>query len=163
MPNSPLSLRGRPLEDDASLLLRYTGGTRGILHASQVCAGEENGLAIKIYGSKASLAWEQERSNELVVKYPDAPRRIYRDGNDYLDAAVKRFTRIPAGHPEGFIEAFANIYREVARAIEAVLDRKPLPADCDFPTIDDGVAGMAFIETAVASARAGGAWTRLVA
>lgn len=151
-------VEGRRLEDDASLLLRYKGGAKGVLFASQVSTGEENALAIRIYGSKASLEWRQEEPNELIVKYPDAPRQIYRSGNDYLSETVKRFVRIPAGHPEGFIEAFANIYREVARAIEAVAEGRAIPSDCDFPTIDDGVTGMAFLATAMESAKAGGAW-----
>lgn len=151
-------VEGRRLEDDASLLLHYKGGARGVLLASQVSTGEENALAIRIYGSKASLEWRQEEPNELIVKYPDAPRQIYRSGNDYLSETVKRFVRIPAGHPEGFIEAFANIYREVARAIEAVAEGRAIPSDCDFPMIDDGVTGMAFLATAMESAKAGGAW-----
>ena len=92
------------------------------------------------------------------MKQPDAPRVVYRSGNDYLCDSAKRFVRVPAGHPEGFIEAFANIYLEVARAVRAVLDGEPIPPDCDFPTIDDGVSGMAFLATAVESAKAGGAW-----
>ncbi len=151
-------VEGRRLEDDASLLLRYKGGAKGVLHASQVCAGEENALALRVYGSKASLEWQQEAPNELMVKYPEAPRRVYRPGNEYLSESAKRFVRIPAGHPEGFLEAFANIYREVARAIEAVAEGRPIPSDCDFPTIDDGVTGMAFLATAVESAKAGGVW-----
>lgn len=154
-------VEGRRLEDDASLLLRYRGGAKGILQASQICAGEENGLAIKIFGSEASLAWRQESPNELILKYPDAPSRIYRPGTEDLENAASRFIRLPAGHPEGFIEAFANIYREVARALHALRQGKEIPQDCDFPTIDDGVSGMVFLETAVASARASGAWTRL--
>ena len=137
-------MKGRQLEDDANLLIRYKGGAKGVLYASQICAGEENTLRIRVYGSKASLEWHQEDPNELVVKYSDAPRRIYRRANEYLSEFTKRFTRIPAGHPEAFIEAFANIYLEVARAIEAVLDGQPVPPDCDFPTVDDGVNGMAF-------------------
>ena len=154
-------VKGRQLEDDANLLIRYKEGAKGVLYASQVCIGEENTLRIRVYGSKASLEWHQEDPNELVVKYSDAPRRIYRRGNDYLSDFTKRFTRVPAGHPEAFIEAFANIYLEVARAIEAVLDGQPVPSDCDFPTVDDGVNGMAFIATAVKSAKAGGVWTKL--
>ncbi len=101
------------------------------------------------------------RANELIVKYPAAPRRVYRSGNEYLSESAKRFVRIPAGHPEGFLEAFANIYREVARAIEALAEEKPIPSDCDFSTIDDGVTGMALLETAVESAKAGGVWRSL--
>ena len=151
-------VEGRRLEDDASLLLRYRGGAKGILHASQICAGEENALALKVYGSKASLEWRQEEPNELMVKYPEAQRHIYRPGSTYLSDSVKRFVRLPAGHPEGFVGAFANVYLEVARAIRAMSDGKLIPPDCDFSTIDDGVAGMAFLATAVESAKAGGVW-----
>lgn len=154
-------VEGRRLEDDASLLLRYKGGARGLLHASQVCAGEENALGIRIYGSKASLAWQQEEPNELILKNSTGPRRIYCCGNPSLDDSAKRFFRIPAGHPEGFIEAFANIYREIARAIHAVSDGEPVPPESDFATIDDGIAGMAFLAAAVASAKAGAAWRSL--
>lgn len=154
-------VEGRRLEDDANMLIRYKGNARGILYASQISAGEENSLTIRVYGAKASLEWHQEYPNELIVKYPDAPRRIFRRGNAYLSDSAKRFTRLPSGHPEAFIEAFANIYLEAARAIEAEVDGRPIPTDLDFPTVDDGVEGMAFIAAAVASAHAGGAWTKV--
>jgi predicted dehydrogenase len=153
---------GRRLDDDASVLLRYKGGAKGVLHASQVSAGEENGLQIEVSGSKASLAWRQERPNELRLTYPDAPWRIHRSGNKGMANSAARFLRLPAGHPEGFIEAFANIYREIVRAIHAMANGEPSPHQCDFPTVDDGVAGMAFLEAAVQSAKAGGAWRSLL-
>ena len=153
---------GRRLEDDGNLLLRYQGGARGVLYASQVSVGEENNLTIRVYGTKASLEWHQEHPNELTVKYPDAPRQIYRRGNGYVSDIAKRFTRLPFGHPEAFIEAFANIYLEAARAIEAVKEGKSIPADVDYPTVEDGVLGMAFIATAVASAKNGSTWTKFV-
>jgi predicted dehydrogenase len=153
-------VEGRSLEDDGNLLIRYQGGVRGILHASQVSAGEENNLSIRVYGTKASLEWRQEHPNELIVKYPDAPRRICRRGNGYLSETAKRFTRLPPGHPEGFIEAFANIYLEAARAIEAEVEGRPVPSDVDFPNVEDGVLGMAFIDAAVKSANAGATWTK---
>jgi predicted dehydrogenase len=156
-------VEGRKLEDDANLLIRYKGGAKGVLYASQISAGEENSLRVRVYGSRASLEWYQEDPNRLFVKYPDAPRRVYRAGNEYLSDSAKRFGRIPAGHPEAFLEAFANIYLEAARAIEAVLDGQPVPPDSDFPTVDSGVEGMAFIATAVKSAKAGGVWTKMVA
>jgi predicted dehydrogenase len=156
-------VEGRRLEDDGNLLLHYRGGARGVLYASQISAGEENNLTIRVYGTKASLEWHQEHPNELIVKYQDAPAQILRRGNSYLSDAAKRFTRLPAGHPEAFIEAFANIYREAARAVEAEVAGQPVPADVDFPTVDDGVTGMAFIETAVKSAKAGATWTKFVA
>jgi predicted dehydrogenase len=154
---------GRKLEDDANLLLRYKGGAKGVLYASQISAGDENTLRIRVYGTKAALEWHQEDPNDLIVKYQEAPRRIYRRGNEYLSDFTKRFVRIPSGHPEAFIEAFANIYLEAARAMEATLDGKAVPADCDFPTVNDGVDGMAFLATAVQSAKAGAAWTKMVA
>jgi predicted dehydrogenase len=156
-------VKGRQLEDDANLLIRYKGGAKGVLCASQISVGEENNLSIRVYGSKASLEWRQEDPNDLVVRYGDKPRRVYRRGNEYVSAVAKRFTRLPFGHPEAFIEAFANIYVEAARAIEAEVNRQPIPPDCDFPTVDDGVEGMAFIATAVESAKGGGVWTRMAA
>ena len=154
-------VEGRQLEDDGNLLLRYRGGARGVLYASQVSAGEENNLSLRVYGTKASLEWRQEDPNELIVKYPDAPRQVLRRGNGYLGEAAKRATRVPAGHPEAFIEAFANVYQEAARAIRAEVDGQPVPEGLDFPTIDDGVEGMAFIAAAVQSAKGGGIWTKM--
>jgi predicted dehydrogenase len=155
-------VKGRQLEDDANLLVRYKGGAKGVLSASQILVGEENDLSIRVYGTKASLEWHQEDPNELMVKHADKPRRTYRRGNEYVSDTAKRFTRLPSGHPEAFIEAFANIYVEAARAIEAEVDGRAIPGDCDFPTVDDGVEGMAFIATAVQSAKAGCVWTRMV-
>lgn len=154
-------VEGRRLEDDGNLLIHYKGGSRGVLFASQISAGEENNLTVRVYGTKASLEWHQEHPNELIVKYPDAPRRTFRRGNEYLSGVAKRFTRVPAGHPEAFLEAFANIYREGARAIECEINGMPLPDNLDFPNVNDGVEGMAFIETAVLSAKKGGAWTKM--
>jgi predicted dehydrogenase len=156
-------VEGRRLEDDGNLLLRFKGGARGVLYASQVSAGEENNLAIRVYGSKASLEWHQEDPNDLVVKYPDAPRQVFRRGNAYLSDAAKRFTRLPSGHPEAFIEAFANVYREVARAIRAEVNGQPMPEGLEFPTVEDGVEGMAFIAAAVQSAKGGAVWTKMQA
>ena len=156
-------VEGRRLEDDGNMLLRYKGGARGVLYASQISAGEENNLVIRVYGTKGSLEWHQEHPNELVVKFQDAPRKTYRRGNSYVSDAAKKFTRLPFGHPEAFIEAFANIYLEAARAIEAEVMGQPSPEGLDFPTVDDGVEGMAFIATAVRSAKEGGAWTKMPA
>ena len=149
---------GRRLDDDGNLLLRFEGGARGVLHSSQIAVGEENKLSLRVYGSEASLEWQQEHPNELVVKYPDRPREILRRGNGYVGEDAQRVTRIPAGHPEGYLEAFANLYREAFRAIAAEVAGEPPPDDLDLPGIDDGVAGMAFIEAAVASARIGAVW-----
>jgi len=154
-------IEGRRLEDDGNLLLHYQGGARGVLYASQISAGEENDVNIRVYGTKASLEWHQEYPDNLIVKYPDAPRRIFRRGNGYVSDTAKRFTRLPSGHPEAFLEAFANIYGEAARAIEAEVSGQALPKDLDFPTVDDGVKGMAFITAAVQSAKNGGVWTKM--
>ena len=149
---------GRKLEDDANLLIRYHGGARGILHASQISCGEENNLNIRIYGTKGSLAWHQEHPNELKFVPKGEPARILRRGNNYVSDVAKKFTRLPFGHPEAFIEAFANIYLEAVAAIRASIEGRP-GGKFDFPTIDDGVHGMAFIETAVKSARSNTKWT----
>jgi predicted dehydrogenase len=154
-------VKGRRLEDDANMLVRFKGGAKGVLYASQISVGEENSLSIRVYGTKASLEWRQEDPNDLIVKYGEAPRRTYRRGNSYLSGVAQRFSRIPAGHPEGFIEGFANIYLEAARAIEAEVNGQAIPADCDFPTVKDGVEGMLFIATAVKSAKGGAVWARM--
>ena len=129
-----------------------------MLHSSQIAVGEENNLSLRVYGSEASLEWQQEHPNELIVKYQDRPREILRRGNGYVGEAAQAVTRIPAGHPEGYLEAFANLYREAFRAIAAEVAGEPLPDDLDLPGIEDGIAGMAFIEAAVASAQQGAVW-----
>jgi predicted dehydrogenase len=152
---------GRKLDDDGNVLLRFKGGAKGILHSSQISVGDENNLNIRVYGEKAGLEWKQEHPNQLFVKYPDKPTEIWGRGNGYLtSAAAKAATRIPAGHPEGYLEAFGNIYREAFRAIRAEVSGKALPKDLDFPTIDDGVEGMAFIETVVRSSKLGAKWVK---
>jgi predicted dehydrogenase len=151
---------GRRLDDDGNILVRFKGGAKGILHASQISVGEENNLNIRIYGEKAGLEWQQEHPNELLVKFPDQPKQTWRRGNGYVGDTAKKFTRIPAGHPEGYLEAFANIYQEAFRAIRAEVARKKMPSDLDFPTIDDGVEGMAFIDTVVKSSARGAKWLK---
>jgi len=152
---------GRQLDDDANILVRWEGGVKGVLHSSQISVGEENNLNIRIYGTDAGLEWHQEHPNELVVKYPDRPAEIWRRGNGYITGPAKAVARIPAGHPEGYLEAFGNLYRDAFRAIRAQVDGEPLPKDLDFPTITDGVEGMAFLETAVKSSNAGAKWRKM--
>ena len=152
---------GKRLEDDANLLVHYKGGARGIMHCSNISAGEENRLNIRAYGTHASLEWDQEHPNELIIKYPDAARRTLRRGNVYVSDVAKRLTRLIRGQPEGFIEAFANLYLEAAGAIKAEVFGLGILDDCDFPNVEDGVAGMAFVDTAVESATNGGAWTKM--
>jgi predicted dehydrogenase len=155
IPNSPLDV-------DGNCLIRYKGGARGVLYASQISNGEENNLNIRVYGAKAGLEWHQEHPDELIIKAADRPVQIWRRGNNYLSVAAREVTRTPFGHPEGFIEAFANIYLAAAEAIaDEVSGRKPRGSGYDFPTIDDGVTGMAFIETAVKSSKKGACWLKL--
>jgi predicted dehydrogenase len=152
---------GGALDDDGNCLLRFDGGAKGILYASQISNGEENNLVIRVYGTKAALEWHQEHPNELVIKTADRPVQIWRRGNTYLSPEARMATRLPSGHPEAFIEAFANVYCSAIQAIaDEVFGHKPPRAGYDFPTIDDGVRGMAFIETVVKSSRAQAKWTK---
>jgi predicted dehydrogenase len=153
-------VKGRKLDDDGNVLVRYKGGAKGVLHASQICVGDENNLNIRVYGTRSSLEWHQEHPNELIVKFPDAPRQVWRRGNGYVGKAAAQVTRIPAGHPEGYLEGFANIYREVFRGVSAEVEGRRVPRNLDFPTIADGVEGMAFIEAVVRSSRLGARWVR---
>ncbi len=155
---------GRPLDDDGNCLVRFSGGVKGILFASQISNGDENNLNIRVYGTKGGLEWHQENPNELVFKKADAPPITHRRGNSYLSEAAQGATRTPFAHPEGFIEAFANIYRAAATAIaDSVSGRNPPKGGYDFPSIDDGIAGMAFIETVVKSSQRGAKWTKFPA
>ena len=153
---------GRKLDDDGNMLVRYKGGAKGVFYASQISAGDENNLNVRIYGTDASLEWHQEHPNELTLKFADAPRQIHRRGNSYNGTECAANTRLPFGHPEAFIEAFANVYLAAAEAIaDEVQGNFPQPAGYDFPTVDDGVTGMAFIEAAVKSSQNNSAWTKL--
>lgn len=151
----------RRLDDNAHLMLRFESGARGMIWTSQVAPGNENGLRLRVYGDKGGLAWQQEQPNELVWSpLGQAPQRITRGGAGTLDAAA-RLTRIPAGHPEGYIEAFASVYTEIAAAILAGRNGKPVDPAVNFPTGEDGEAGVAFIDAAVRSSRAGAEWVNL--
>lgn len=155
---------GRPLDDDGNCLVRFSNGVKGILFASQISNGDENNLNIRVYGTKGGLEWHQENPNELVFKRADAPPVVHRRGNSYLSPAAQGATRTPFAHPEGFIEAFANVYRSAATAIaDAIVGRKPPKNGYDFPNIDDGVAGMAFIESVVKSSKQGAKWVKFPA
>jgi predicted dehydrogenase len=150
---------GRRLDDNAHVMLRYTGGARGMLWSSQVAPGNENALRVRVYGSKAGLAFSQENPNQLsFTPLGQTPRLITRGGAG-AGAAAARATRIPAGHPEGYLEGFAQLYRDVAEQIQARLQqRAPDPAACSVPTVEDGARGMKFIEAAVESSRDNGRW-----
>ena len=156
-------VKGRRLDDDGNCLLRFNNGARGVLHASQISIGEENNLAIWIYGEEKALEWHQEHPNYLYVKSPDGPVQVWRRGNEYVGAAspaAGRATRLPFGHPEAFFEAFANNYVNFADTVRARMTRtKPDPLALDFPNVDDGLRGMLFIETVLASTKSNRKWT----
>lgn len=150
---------GRKLDDDGNVLLRFDNGAKGVLHASQICNGEENNLNIRVYGEKGGIAWRQMEPNTLTVMYQDKPSTIYRTGWAGLEREAIAHTRIPAGHPEGYLEAFANIYRNLAFCIQARLSGEEVdPLYTDFPSIEDGLRGMNFVEKVVASK---GEWIKM--
>ena len=153
---------GRRLDDDGNILLRFSNGARGILYASQISAGEENALAIRVYGEKAGLEWHQMEPNSLKVKWLDKPMEILRTGVGDLYPEAQAHTRIPAGHPEGYLEAFANIYRNVAHCIRARIEGYQVdPVFEDFPKVDDGVRGMEFIYKAIESGNSDQKWINM--
>jgi predicted dehydrogenase len=152
---------GRPLDDDVQVLLRYPGGARGMLWASQVAVGNENALRLRVYGTEAGLEWAQEEPNRLWFTRLGQPRQLLTRGGAGANPSAARVTRVPAGHPEGYLEGFATIYAEAARAIRAARSGEAPPADVLYPTVRDGLAGMRFIAAAVASSEAGNVWTPL--
>ncbi len=156
---------GRKLDDDGNCLLRFDNGAHGLLHVSQIAAGEENNLAIWVYGEKKGLEWRQEDPNYLCVKSADGPVQVWKRGHAYVaqkSPAAARATRLPGGHPEAFLEAFANIYRNFADTLRArLLHQEPDALMLDFPNVDDGVRGMGFIESVIASAKSNRKWTRM--
>lgn len=156
-------VEGRALDDDGHVLLRFTEGATGVLTASQVMAGEENGLKIRVYGEDGGLEWAQQEPNTLLVKWLDKPTQIYRTGTGGLSSFAQHNTRTPGGHPEGYIEAFANLYRNFALTLSARIEGTTPSAEAmDFPSVEDGVRGMAFIETVVASSGSSEKWTDFV-
>jgi predicted dehydrogenase len=154
-------VKGRVLDDNVHVMLRFNGGAKGMLFASQVCPGNENGLKIRIYGTKGGLEWTQADPNYLWFTPFGEPKRLITRGGAGAGAAAGRVTRVPPGHPEGYLEGFANIYTEASRAIRAARAGKKLDKDVQFPGIKDGVDGMAFIEACVKSSKANAKWTRL--
>jgi predicted dehydrogenase len=153
---------GRLLDDDGNVLLHFENGAKGILHASQISAGEENNLNIRVYGEKGGLEWRQMEPNTLIVKWLDKPTQLYRTGGGQLYPEAQAHTRIPAGHPEGYLEAFANIYRNFALCIRARAEGKtPDPVYTDFPTVSDGVRGMQFIERVIGSGKSAKKWIKI--
>ncbi len=157
-------VKGRKLDDDGNVLLRFKGGAKGVLHSSQISVGEENNLNIRVYGEVGGIEWHQRYPNTMYVKWLDQPTQIYRTGLGYLGANAKAATRTPPAHPEGYLEAFANIYKNFASHIRARAEGRKLAKNdpaLDYPKIQDGVRGMAFIEAVVQSSRKNAAWTKL--
>lgn len=155
-------VEGRLLDDDGNILLHFDNGAKGVLHCSQISNGEENALNIRIYGEKGGLEWHQMEPNTLIHKTQEY-QHILRTGKGDLHESSLAHTRIPAGHPEGYLEAFASIYRNFARALRANLSGGDLgPYDLDFPTVDDGVRGMAFVETVVQSSTSDEKWFPMI-
>ncbi|MFC1498182.1 Gfo/Idh/MocA family protein [Verrucomicrobiota bacterium] len=158
-------IKGRKLDDDGNCLLRFNKGAKGVLHASQVSIGEENHLAVWVYGENCSLRWDQEHPNYLYVDRMNAPTEIWKRGNEYVgakSAAAARATRLPPGHPEAFLEAFANHYCNFADTIQASIERKkPDPLALDFPGVKEGVKGLQFIDAAVKSSKMNAKWVKL--
>jgi predicted dehydrogenase len=156
-------VEGRMLDDDGNVLLKFENGAAGVLMASQVAAGEENGIKIRVYGEKGGLEWAQHEPNTMLVKWLDQPTQIYRAGGNYADRLSSfaiHNARTPGGHPEGYLEAFANIYRNFALTLGAKMDgTEPTAEMLDFPGVEDGIRGMAFIDNVVLSAQSSEKWT----
>lgn len=150
---------GRRLDDDGAVLLKYDNGASGVLIATQVAAGEENNVKVRVYGDKGGLEWQQEDANTLLVKWADRPAEVWRAGSSYLSAAAAHNCRTPAGHPEGYLEAFANHYRNFALSVKAKLAGQQLKEEwMDFPGMREGIRGMAFIEQVIKSGKSEQKW-----
>jgi predicted dehydrogenase len=151
---------GRALDDDGNVLLRFDNGATGVLTASQVAAGEENALKIRVYGENGGIEWAQMEPNTLLVKWLDQPTQVYRAGMGYLGSYAKFNTRTPGGHPEGYLEAFGNLYRDFAITLSARIEGTTPPKEAlDFPSVEDGVRGMAFIDCLIRSNESKEKWT----
>jgi predicted dehydrogenase len=153
-------VEGRKLDDDGAVLLKFNNGSSGVLIASQIAAGDENNIKIRVYGEKGGIEWQQDIANTLLVKWQDRPAEIYRTGGGYVSSFASHNTRTPAGHPEGYLEAFANLYRNFALSIKADMEGKPADKESlDYPGIEEGVRGMAFVENVIASGKSDKKWT----
>src|SRR5436190_3130600 len=151
---------GRMLDDDGATFMKFNNGATGVLMATQIAAGEENCIKIRVYGEKGGLEWKQEDANTLLVKWLDKPDEIYRAGTGYVSSYASHNSRTPAGHPEGYLEAFANLYRNFSLTVRAKANgEKPKDEWLDFPGVDEGIRGMAFIENVVASGKSDKKWT----
>ncbi len=152
-------VEGRLLDDDGAALLKFNNGASGVLMATQIAAGAENNIKVRVFGEKGGLEWQQEDANSLLVKWLDRPAEIYRAGTGYADPFAKHNARTPAGHPEGYLEAFANLYRNFSATLRAHMNgEEPTPEMLDFPSVEEGVRGMAFIEHVIASGTSEKKW-----
>jgi predicted dehydrogenase len=151
------------LDDDGAAFLKFNNGATGVLMATQIAAGEENCIKIRVYCEKGGLEWKQEDANTLLVKWLDKPTEIYRAGTGYASSYASHNSRTPAGHPEGYLEAFANLYRNFSLTVRAKMNgEKPKEEWLDFPGVEEGIRGMAFIENVVASGKSDNKWTNFV-
>jgi predicted dehydrogenase len=156
-------VEGRKLDDDGAAFLQFNNGATGVLMATQIAAGEENNIKIRVYGEKAGIEWKQEDANSLIVKWLDKPAEVYRTGGAYNSSFAAHNTRIPAGHPEGYLEAFGNLYRNFALTISAKMSNEiPKEEWLDFPGIEEGIRGMAFVENVVESSQSEMKWKEFV-
>ncbi|WP_099464439.1 Gfo/Idh/MocA family protein [Parabacteroides provencensis] len=154
---------GRRLDDDGAAFIHYEGGAAGVLTATQIAAGVENDLTIRIYGEKGGLEWRQEEPNTMILRYPGRPAEMVRTSNLYMSAIAAHNSRVPGGHPEGYLEAFANIYRNFSLALRSLQKGEvPKLEYSDFPSVEEGVRGMQFIETMVAAGSSGEKWVKMI-
>ncbi len=161
--NLNIVVEGRMLDDDGAAFLKFNNGATGVLMATQIAAGEENNVKIRVYCEKGGLEWKQEDANTLLVKWLDKPTEIYRTGGAYNSSFAAHNTRIPAGHPEGYLEAFGNLYRNFALTVRAKIDgEKPKEEWLDFPGVEEGIRGMAFVDNVVASSESEEKWREFV-
>jgi predicted dehydrogenase len=156
-------VEGRQLDDDGAVLLKFEGGASGVLIATQVAAGSENNIRISVYGEKGGLEWQQDDANSLLLRWRDKPAETWRTGGSYTSSFAMHNTRTPGGHPEGYLEAFANLYRNFALTIKAGLAKEtPSPEALDYPGITEGIRGMAFIEQVITSGKSDRKWTPFI-
>jgi predicted dehydrogenase len=156
-------VEGRLLDDDGAAFLQFNNGATGVLMATQIAAGEENNVKIRVYGEKGGLEWKQEDANSLIVKWLDKPAEIYRTGGGYNSTFAAHNTRVPAGHPEGYLEAFGNLYRNFVLTVRAKMNgEQPKEEWLDFPGVEEGIRGMAFVDNVIESGQSGEKWKEFV-
>ena len=156
-------VEGRLLDDDGAAFLKFNNGATGVLMATQIAAGEENNVKIRVYGEKGGIEWKQEDANTLLVKWLDKPTEIYRTGGGYNSSFAAHNTRVPAGHPEGYLEAFGNLYRNFILTVRAKMNgEQPKPEWLDFPSVNEGIRGMAFVNNVIESGQSEEKWKEFV-